>query len=216
MSDKYAFIGDVHGNLQAVESLVAWLAEFDLASTVLLGDYLNKGPNGAGVIDYLIQNESEAGLVPLIGNHESIFLDCMASGDIRPLLRMSGAPTVRSYVGKAVGPDVYAELRTAVPQAHIRFLSRLSTEFSTGTVRAAHVSATRDSRYQISGHVSVGLIPRIGDRAAHIDTGCGAADGRLTAFLWPSRRYLQVDHVGVRLDPAEAVPRGGSAEVAGS
>jgi serine/threonine protein phosphatase 1 len=42
----------------------------------------------------------------------------------------------------------------------------------------------------------VGALPRIGHRSAQLDTGCGTDYGRLTALLWPSLDYIQVDNQG--------------------
>jgi serine/threonine protein phosphatase 1 len=196
MTDTTAFVGDVHGHLDALIGLVEELFALGIRSIVLLGDYINRGPNGAGVIKYLSEGCAEVNLHPLLGNHEAVFLECMESGDIRPLLRMSGAPTVRSYIGGPVGPDVFAELRAAVPEAHLGFLRNLPTEYSTELVLAAHVPRLPDGRYQISAHVTVGPNPRLGDASAEIDTGCGSGHGRLTGLLWPSRQYVQVDEGG--------------------
>jgi serine/threonine protein phosphatase 1 len=195
MSDSIAYVGDVHGNAAALKALISGLSTLDVDSVVLLGDYINKGPDGAGVIQYLISHEGDPRIIPLIGNHEAAFLQCMESGDVRPLLRMSGAPTIRSYVDGPVGPDVFADLQSSVPQGHLDFLRSLPREYATKDVIASHSPRLRDHRFRISAHVVVGMIPRILADSAEIDTGCGSGHGRLTALLWPSRRFIQVDEV---------------------
>jgi serine/threonine protein phosphatase 1 len=199
MSDSIAFVGDVHGNRIALEALVGELSTLSVDFIVLLGDYINKGPDGAGVIQYLLSHKGDPKIAPLLGNHEAVFLQCIESGDVRALLRMSGAPTIRSYIGRPVGPDVFAELRSSVPQEHLDFLKRLPSEYVTKDVIASHFPQGRDHRFQISAHVTVGVTPRILAKSAAIDTGCGTGYGRLTGFLWPSRRFLQVDEVGYAL-----------------
>ncbi|MGF0115463.1 metallophosphoesterase [Promicromonospora sp. Marseille-Q5078] len=196
MKDETAFVGDVHGNLTALRSLMESLEELELASVVLLGDYINKGPDGPAVIEYLLRFEGAARLIPLRGNHESAFLDCMDTGDVRPLLRMSGAPTVRAYVGGPVSADVYADLRASVPTEHVRFLAEMPAVYASKQVVAAHKPGGADSRFRVSAHVNVGDVPRVSSTSAEVDTGCGSPNGRLTAFLWPSRRYIQVDDAG--------------------
>jgi serine/threonine protein phosphatase 1 len=199
MSDSIAFVGDVHGNRVALEALVWELSTLGVDSIVLLGDYINKGPDGAGVIQYIVSREGGPKIVPLLGNHEAIFLQCMESGDVRPLLRMSGAPTIRSYVGGPVGPDVFADLRSSVPKEHLDFLKRLPSEYVTEDIIASHFPQRRDHRFRISAHVTVGVTPRILAESAEIDTGCGSGCGRLTGLLWPSRHFIQIDEVAPAL-----------------
>lgn len=209
MNDSIAFVGDVHGNLAALRTLIGGLSTLGVESTVLLGDYINKGPDGAGVIQYLASLQGDSRIIPLIGNHESTFLRCLESGDVRPLLRMSGAPTIRSYVGGLVGPNVFADLQSSVPQSHLDFLSSLPREYATEDLIASHFPRLRDHRFRVSAHAIVGLTPRVFADSAEIDTGCGSGRGRLTGFLWPSRRFIQVDEVtlafGRQIWPGEAL-----------
>jgi hypothetical protein len=195
MNDSTAFVGDVHGNLVALKALVGELSALGIHSIVLLGDYINKGPDGAGVIQYLVSREGDSKIVPLLGNHEAVFLQCMESGDLRPLLRMSGAPTIQSYVGRPVAPDVFADLRSSVPKEHLDFPKRLPSEYVTDDVIASHVPQRRGHRFRISAHVTIGVTPRIFAKSAEIDTGCGSGRGRLTGLLWPPRHFVQVDEV---------------------
>ncbi len=77
-------IGDIHGCLAELDAVLGRIAE-DIASTpqcaptlVLLGDYIDRGPNSAGVLERLAGSELPAPVVALRGNHEQMlerFLD---------------------------------------------------------------------------------------------------------------------------------------------
>ncbi len=173
------------------------LNSLHISHTVFLGDYLNKGPESAQVIEHLIAVSQDSSVIPLRGNHEWAFLDALETNNLAPFLKMGGAAAIRSYVGGNVGPDVAAELRAHVPLKHIEFLRRMPVLFQNGDVVASHKPLIdHDSRYHVSAHIPVGPVPVIRSDSAYIDTGCGTEAGRLTALLWPSLAYIQVDAAG--------------------
>jgi serine/threonine protein phosphatase 1 len=70
-------IGDIHGDLHALFKILSCLPELDDKDTlVFVGDYLDRGPQSAEVIDYLrrLPGETPAKIVPLRGNHEDAWL----------------------------------------------------------------------------------------------------------------------------------------------
>lgn len=199
MKDEFAFIGDVHGCLPALENTLNEIILLGVPKAVLLGDYVNKGPESSEVLDLLVSwDDGELELYPLLGNHDQEFLNALESGDVRPLLRQGGAPTIRSYVGGNVGPDAYRDFNLSVPDTHRQFLRRLPNGFYSDGVVATHRSFRAEgATYRVSGHTYVGNRPKIGQTSARIDTGCGSG-GLLTTFLWPSRDYLQFTERGLR------------------
>lgn len=138
-------IGDVHGRLDLLERMHESIAE-ELARDrpdewriVHLGDYVDRGPDSAGVIDLLISaHAADPRFMALVGNHDVGFLDFLGLPDPTGLFaRYGGVDTARSY-GVRLDPDdgrVFAaqaaELRAAVPEAHSTFLRGLpySLEF---------------------------------------------------------------------------------------
>lgn len=200
MIQRVIFVGDVHGNVEALLGLMDEVENRRPDSVVLLGDYINKGPHGAQVLEYLVTYAGGVAIHPLLGNHEEVFLRCLTERDVRPLLRMSGAPTIRSYVGADVGPDVSAALSNSVPDRHIEFLRSLQVTFWGDGVVASHRPLRQEGSFRVSAHVPAGLVPRISFDSAEIDTRCGETGGRLTAFEWPSREFFQVDDRGFLID----------------
>lgn len=168
---------------------------------VFVGDYVNRGPSSAGVIETLVNTAERMRLTCLSGNHDLAFKDFLNGGDIAILLHMGGAPTVRSYLEK-VDSDVVSEFRRAVPERHVAFLASLEEVYRAPGLIVSHAPSPNqvfaESPYHVFGHVvQRSLRPRVGTRAAAIDTGCGTLpDGRLTALFWPDRRILQLGPSG--------------------
>jgi serine/threonine protein phosphatase 1 len=164
---------------------------------IFLGDYINKGARSADVLHELISH-AEAGRATLLaGNHETALLDALDREDLSAFLKMGGAMTIRSYVGGRVGPDVFAEFTTKLPREHLDALRRMPLTYETDDLLAQHVPPRSTTRkFLISAHVRVGDLPRLRRRSAQLDTGCGTESGRLTALLWPSLDYIQVDANG--------------------
>jgi serine/threonine protein phosphatase 1 len=68
-------IGDVHGEREALEDLLAALPLREDDRLLFVGDYVDRGADSRGVIDVLIRVAHERPCTFLIGNHESMFLD---------------------------------------------------------------------------------------------------------------------------------------------
>ena len=81
-------IGDVHGCLDRLNALHELIAEdlaarpVEQAALVHLGDYVDRGPDSAGVVARLAAGAALPGVptVNLIGNHEHMMLAAIATG----------------------------------------------------------------------------------------------------------------------------------------
>ena len=206
MTDHLAFIGDVHGNLDALLGVLNELAAWEGLHLVFLGDYLNKGQHSAEVIELLLKRNRAGKTTLLAGNHESALLRALDTADLTAFIKMGGATTIRSYLHRPVGPDVLEDFLAHLPTLHLAGLRSMPSTWESDGLIARHAPVV-DSRFSISAHIPVGPLPRITATTAQLDTGSGSSGdlGRLTAFLWPSRDYLQVDAAGRRV-PLEPQP----------
>lgn len=132
-------VGDIHGRLDLFDRLMRriendrarWSGE---AEVVLLGDYIDRGPDSAAMLGLLAGGLPDwARWTLLKGNHEQAMLDSI-DGDRRALrgwLEHGGREALRSYgtpARVALGDDdaaIVAELRERVPAAHVALLRRL-------------------------------------------------------------------------------------------
>ena len=108
-------IGDIHGCSQALWQLLELVAPQPEDVLVILGDFIDRGPDTRGVIDMLIDFQTRCHVIPLMGNHEAMFLDVLpARLNWFAWLRVGGVQMLGSY-GKRVDFE-------NIPDAHIRFI----------------------------------------------------------------------------------------------
>jgi len=92
----------------------------------MLGDYIDRGPESAGVVDYLISLiETGYNLNCIKGNHEQLLLDSNGSVMYYNLWMLnSGEDTLISYSLKYKVPYKEADI-SCIPQKHIDFFQSL-------------------------------------------------------------------------------------------
>ena len=128
-------IGDVHGChdlLRRLEDRIFETAR-DIEGPkwiIMLGDYIDRGPKSASVIDHLMAPVGHGfQRICLAGNHEDAFLDFIGNPvSSHAWLNFGGLETLRSYgISKvpARRDAMAALLESYVPGEHIDFLSRL-------------------------------------------------------------------------------------------
>ncbi len=107
-------IGDIHGCADALRRLDRELAFTASDTVVTLGDYVDRGPNSRGVIEFLLELSSRCRLIPLRGNHEIMMLRARDDrAAISQWLSSGGDSTLDSYRASAF---------TDIPDAHWDFL----------------------------------------------------------------------------------------------
>lgn len=158
-------IGDVHGSLEQLQALHAIITE-DLraravrsAVVVHLGDYIDHGPDSAGVLALLLRGTDipAARIVALLGEHERMLLDAL-DGDraaATDWLWSGGKVTLASW---GLDPDLPREQwRNAVPAEHVAFLRGLALRHREGEYLFVHagirpgVPLARQSRDDLLG-----------------------------------------------------------------
>jgi len=149
-------IGDIHGRYDLVIPLLATVfADAQKAvrerppQVIFLGDYVDRGPDSAKVIEALVRLEARSGyrLTFLKGNHEQAMLDFIEDADAgRDWIRFGGAPTLAAY---GVAPPKANDKRAAferarrallvhLPPAHLDFLQRLEVMAQVGDYAFVH------------------------------------------------------------------------------
>ena len=143
MAGRVVAIGDIHGCPDALATLIDALAPSRDDTIVLLGDYIDRGPNSRGVLDRLIALGGRCRLVPLLGNHEEALLDALRdSNSLRRWLTLGGADTLRSYGWAPGGPR--RALADWFPKAHREFLAGCRSYYETASHLFVHAGYMPD------------------------------------------------------------------------
>lgn len=106
-------IGDIHGCATALTALLDAISPDSDDTIVTLGDYVDRGSESSKVIETLLELMSQVKLVPLLGNHELMFLQALTDRKAMSFwLQHGGQQTLNSYGGKTEN----------VPPQHLSFL----------------------------------------------------------------------------------------------
>jgi serine/threonine protein phosphatase 1 len=122
-------VGDVHGSLDLLKALVEACRQHADARDmrfVFLGDYIDRGPDSAGVVRYMmrLQDELQDRLIALRGNHEAFVLGLLDG--VVPVgiwLRNGGVETLASYGVREAGE---------LPRAHLEWMRSLRLSYDDG------------------------------------------------------------------------------------
>jgi calcineurin-like phosphoesterase family protein len=205
MRRTYA-VGDIHGWLSKLRSVVAQ-CEADAAGApmrfVFVGDYIDRGPDSRGVIEFLMALQSRMGdhAIFLTGNHEAMALDALEDETaMYHWLLNGGDATLESY-----GVCNLGEL----PAAHLAWLRTLKFHHDDGHrlfvhaginpdrplddqnhrdliwIREPFLSDSRDhGRFIVHGHTPLRAgVPDLRSNRLNIDTGA-AYGNALTAAIF--------------------------------
>ena len=100
MSPRTLAIGDIHGCLAHLDALLQTIAPTADDHLVFLGDYVDRGPDSAGVLKRIIRLTQTHRVTALMGNHEQMMLAARESHDKHmDWLLNGGDATLRSYGG---------------------------------------------------------------------------------------------------------------------
>ncbi len=116
MAGRTFVTGDIHGDLHALLRVMGKLPELDQSDTlVFLGDYVDRGPNSAQVVDHVrnLSKRVAAKVITLRGNHEDAWLAAIDRGWPEFVIPRSHGcrQAMESYIGATAGDDDFdAEL----------------------------------------------------------------------------------------------------------
>jgi serine/threonine protein phosphatase 1 len=105
MAERTIAIGDIHGDLSHLEKLFGRLPRLDAGDTlVFLGDYVDRGPDSAGVVEFVrrrILDLTPARLIALRGSHEDAWLRVRREGWFDFILPIGNGclASLRSFTG---------------------------------------------------------------------------------------------------------------------
>ena len=146
-------VGDIHGRADLLDTMAGLVAR-DMAArpgpaatTIFLGDYVDRGPESRQVIDRLARGDFPTPIVTLRGNHEDIligFLDGDVEADYHD--QLGGTATLASYGLDAAafawaGKRERAAMLQAIPPEHGSFLHDLRLSETVGDYFFCHAGA---------------------------------------------------------------------------
>ena len=124
LTERTFIIGDIHGCLDMLKRLVdkmGWDPGAD--SLIFIGDYIDRGENAKGVIDFIMDLKKDSQFVQcLIGNHEQMFLDYLSGADLNSFIANGGLATLQSYKQAQRGAE-----EPLIPSSHLHYFSSLHT-----------------------------------------------------------------------------------------
>ena len=134
-------IGDIHGRKDLLERLVRIIKDHAGESDhelIFLGDYIDRGPDSAGVVDFLIHSEAlrDTDCTFLKGNHEATLLDFLDTPDVgSSWSTYGGLETLLSYGVQEIGlskdeaqwANTSQRLRQKLPAEHLEFYQNLQS-----------------------------------------------------------------------------------------
>ncbi len=140
-------VGDIHAELEKLQELIESLPLQEGDDIVFLGDYIDRGADARGVVEYLVQLKSQWPCVFLLGNHESMLLDFLGwtddtyfGGDA--FLMNGGDRTLASY--GYFDREVPDRETFSLPKRHEDFLLSLKLHHIEGDYVFVHAGLPRE------------------------------------------------------------------------
>jgi serine/threonine protein phosphatase 1 len=211
---KIFTIGDIHGCISYLEDLFAKLKiDPEKDRIVFIGDYVDRGPDIKGVVEFILELKQTYQVICLIGNHERLLLDYYDYGHNKELwFANGGTSTVVSYGIETTRKGK----RIDIPEAHLKFFRSLLPYYETDDYIFVHGGLKpgvplqdqelidlvwiRDdfirSQYDFGKKIIFGHTPRlsgpyIDNYKIGIDTGA-VYGGKLTCLELPEIKFYQV------------------------
>jgi serine/threonine protein phosphatase 1 len=120
-------IGDIHGCRTALETLISFVNPTSDDQFIFLGDYVNRGPDSRGVIEFLLNLKNSHRCVFLRGNHEIMTLDARQERTRGSTMNLAlGGELIRSY-----GYTGKGDWWHLIPAAHWQFIEQTARYFET-------------------------------------------------------------------------------------
>lgn len=165
MTDIMYAVGDIHGDLEQLHRIMAWIdadmerSDLSDQKVIFIGDLVDRRPASREVIDYLLDGiEAGKNWIVLKGNHDRLMTNFLKDpliedAHLKPGYswlhhRIGGVETLASYgVEAEEGYDLFDLHRraiSAIPPHHVKFLSELPTSHDTPDYFFAHAGINPD------------------------------------------------------------------------
>jgi serine/threonine protein phosphatase 1 len=177
-------VGDIHGRLDLLDSIHREIntdknhCRHRRVAEIYLGDYIDRGPQSAGVISRLIARSRQTYTIFMRGNHEQLLLDFLSGLPSFEAWKAVGAiPTLLSYglspefLEEASDARIRRALGSSVPDEHREFILQTAPYCQTGRYLFVHAG---------HGHTPV-RDPDFRSNRINIDTGAYTTN-RLTCL----------------------------------
>lgn len=130
-------LGDIHGCLTSLKKVLEVIQLTEEDTLIFLGDYVDRGPDSKGVIDFLKDHPLKDQFVFLTGNHEEKFiLSRVYDFEYNAWLDMWDADATLSSYGTRNMNDI--------PESHWEFLRKCRPYFETDTHIFVHATLEYD------------------------------------------------------------------------
>lgn len=135
-------IGDIHGCIQALDTLIEQVNPQAHDLVVTLGDYVDRGPDSKAVLDRMVALGERCRHVALKGNHEVMMLGaCEDSEQFAEWLQCGGRQTLGAYRAN----EDWRTFADTVPESHWQFIrGECAPYHETSTHFFVHANAAPD------------------------------------------------------------------------
>jgi len=159
----YYAIGDIHGELTKLQSVHENISDFHNSlyrgrphTRIHLGDYVDRGPESCGVINYVqsLDDNKDFDVINLQGNHEIMMLEAHLKPNktaLRHWLVNGGEQTIESYKTQQSNDDF---------EKHIEWASKLPTLYKDDARNLIFVHAGIDPETFPEGEKAIHLWTR--------------------------------------------------------
>lgn len=151
-------IGDIHGRLDLLDSLVAKIEEDNArrpkasVRLILLGDLIDRGPHSREVVERARAGIRWARLEAIMGNHEAVMLDVLDGNRdaLSNWLRFGGRETMISWgvpeqlIETGTLEDIERAIREAVSSDDLQWMRRMRSFLRIGDYYFVHAGVRPD------------------------------------------------------------------------
>lgn len=207
MSGRTIAIGDIHGDIDKLNTLLKKLRLENSDTIVFLGDYIDRGSHSKEVVEKVIELSNKYNCIRLMGNHEDLLLKILKTKKEEDIAEWLISGGITTY-------DNYGDFPTLFG-LHKSFFDSLQLYYKTDKYLFVHGGVRPDKpleeqeredllwiRYNFINHKHIlpqkvifghtpFIEPYIEEDKIGINTGCGIeVEGYLTAFICNEEKFI--------------------------